>query len=859
MISYLGVIRTVMIADTGQFNRSMMGAAATTRNAARQMRMSAQSLVGIGAALNVAVTMPVIIATRAIVKFGAAYDTQMMKIRHVTGLTTKDMLALDRAQVEISRSTGMRISELQQIGYLAAQAQILTVKGVAAIQRSVAKAQAILKGDAPSDKVAEGFLSILKSFNVEEKDFELVMAQMVKTIDLGRMTWEQYAGSIQQVAAIAASMKGSPLQNLQNLNIALALASQGGVAGGSVATAIRNIYTRVYKQGTKKNASFMDLMAQQVGATGAIDLFEKGSQGDITKFIKNITQDGKFATPEAATLMGVMQREITAFLRIGKTDPAEIDRFVQAYGTALDDLNTRFKDASKETRMAMARVVAEFEIVRMKFWKAMGGWPTKFLNGVADFLKRISDMPDSSKRLLMLVAGLAALGSALLLVVGLIRSAVLTLRLNALLGTGGATSGIGAGATAISSIMPKLGKGQKFYTPKGSSVPTQIRNAKGQIVKNLWAGTAAGGAAGGASGGAALGSLGIGLSKLIPFLLTASKFLLKFAIIPLLISAALKAVGDVFMVIILPALQGMGISGKSLGNILKWVGDLFIAISRIIGTTIAGLSGVLQDIFSIIYNGAVLLWYKAKNLFKSGESQETIDKRMSIIEQYQDLKKQPVTDKETRRREFNALRMQLDERGLIMLALMDKQQKRNEGLQNGITAVELDKLNYEIKSLTEALDPDQLKMMELRGGLSEALRFGSMMRNLDAMEAHYKKVGKRPEADVEATPKDKNKQEEITPDISPKVPEKLLEFFANPPESSAFLEAKSASAYEAVSSSRNSVIDVLNKIREEAIQAENERMKDASNHEQLLEKLLAEAEAQKASLAVIEEEATKEE
>lgn len=841
MISYLGVIRTVMIADTGQFNRSMMGAAATTRNAARQMRMSAQSLVGIGAALNVAVTMPVIMATRAIVKFGAAYDTQMMKIRHVTGLTTKDMLALDRAQVEISRSTGMRISELQQIGYLAAQAQIMTVKGVAAIQRSVAKAQAVLKGDAPSDKVAEGFLSILKSFNVEEKDFELVMAQMVKTIDLGRMTWEQYAGSIQQVAAIAASMKGAPLQNLQNLNIALALASQGGVAGGSVATAIRNIYTRVYKQGTKKDASFMDLMAQQVGAAGAIDLFEKGSQGDITKFIKNITQDGKFATPEAATLMGVMQREITAFLRIGKTDPAEIDRFVQEYGKAWENFQTRFKDAGKETTMSMARVAAEFEIVKMKFWKAMGGWPTKFLNGVADFLKKISDMPDSSKRLFMLIAGLAALGSVLLLVVGLINSAVLTLRLNALLsrgvgaakGAGVVASGVGiAGASNIK--LPKLGSGEKLFTPKGSSVPTQIRNAKGQIVKNLWAGTAAGGAAGSAlSKGPsaisnALAAISKSLAPLLASLKVAALGIAKVVGVIYLVRTVFLVLKDALAVTLLPALREAHISFSGLGEVLAALGKVLSTLDLYIvrGLTVAfvTLLGVLQNIFGVLIGVGATLVQSFDYVFTmirrgiegliDSVRNSWIGRRMGWELSSQETKARQTDRTEARGKEFRDI-------GEWQKYTQD-QLKGIFGAGASSAAVgNINRLAEKWWGGDEYTPPD--------GKMSESEQ-ADYLSKLRAQHAEYLKV---------ISGFGVNKQ------VATAASNAAIPQIERQPESSAFLQYGSAASYEAVSSSRNSVISILNQLREDALNAN----KDQKRRDEAMMRIMGENAAYDARMA----------
>ena len=98
MVSYLGVVRTVMMADTAQFNRAVTGASMQFRMAATKMRTDAQALVGIGGALNLAITIPAMFAARAIVRTGAEYETQMMKIKNVTGMSADAMTDFTQKQ-----------------------------------------------------------------------------------------------------------------------------------------------------------------------------------------------------------------------------------------------------------------------------------------------------------------------------------------------------------------------------------------------------------------------------------------------------------------------------------------------------------------------------------------------------------------------------------------------------------------------------------------------------------------------------------------------------------------------------------------------------------------------------------------
>jgi hypothetical protein len=125
------------------------------------------------------ITLPAMLALRSITQLGAAFDGTMMKVKHVAGFTGSQFKQFTKMQTALSKEIGVPQTVLSKTAYLAAQAQLKTMKELYTFSKAVGKAQKILPGDAPSDKVASGFLSIIKSFYIQAQDFVLTMAEMI--------------------------------------------------------------------------------------------------------------------------------------------------------------------------------------------------------------------------------------------------------------------------------------------------------------------------------------------------------------------------------------------------------------------------------------------------------------------------------------------------------------------------------------------------------------------------------------------------------------------------------------------------------------------------------------------------------
>ncbi len=437
MVSYLGVVRTVMMADTAQFNRAVAGASMQFRAAATKMRTDAQSLVGISGALNLAITIPAVMAARSIAKLGITYESNMQKIKHVAGMTQKQLETLNKAQIQLAKDTRTRPSELSRVGYMAAQAQILTPRAIREVQKAVAMAQKVQPGDAPLETVAAGLITNLKAFKVPIQDSVQTMAEMIKTVDLGSLSWEQYSKRITQVAAVAANIGGK--SSFKNMNIALALATQGGVQGAEAATALRNLYLRIYDQSKKKN-SVLNQAAVSANYKDAADMFETGAGGSLTKYMQMLSSG--HGTARGATSAGFLRREITSALTLMNASFDEWQRYEKEYDSAFPDFKRRYEEFLKSPIGILQGVQSAFERVKLSSYTAIGPMIIKFLEGLEGVLNKFANLPNIHKQFIALTIGLASLGTALASIWGVIQSITLTQRLNKILGAG-AASGVG--------------------------------------------------------------------------------------------------------------------------------------------------------------------------------------------------------------------------------------------------------------------------------------------------------------------------------------------------------------------------------------------------------------------------------
>ena len=411
------------------------------------------------------------------------------------------------------------------------------------------------------------------------------MAQLVKTINLGSISWREYAKTISFVTSIAAATK-TP-EALQNMNLAIAVLTHGGgQTGQRAARSLRAIYSSIYKTPTKEATS----LAASMGYRSFADMFERGAGSDLLRLMKMFPES--IRNMGGMSKMGFTRESVTSALGLANAADTTIQRFKQELANAMPDFIKQFEEAKKNPEYIINQLSRTWMDLKIAFFEALGSSLIKGLQALTAALQAMADSPALLKQL---AAGLIALASAISIgtaAMGIVK-------------TIGLAKQLGLWAPLISSLRLRPTAASKI---KGM-IPSDVvpgakgwhevlaRNKKGEFVPLSKAQREAGvlGMNARLAGGKTIFTLLGGL--------------LKFMAIFYIITAAFRALKEVLAVTLWPVLKDMVPSVKSLGDAFNklWeklkVVDEFIVYFLI--HAFAGVVGTLENLFGAIVGGVM--------------------------------------------------------------------------------------------------------------------------------------------------------------------------------------------------------------------------------------------------------------
>jgi len=455
MVSYLGVVRTIMMADTSQFNLAIRNASSEFRTTALDMQRSARGLIGVGGALNLAITAPLLLATRAVVKFGAEYESAMLKVKQVSEMSNRDFQQFAKDQLALSKEMKTRPSDLAKIAYMGAQAQITDPKRLKEFQKAVTMAQTIAPGDASAEIVSEALARNVNAFKRSCDQIIDTVAQMKFATDKGQISWHQYATTIGHVAAQAANITAG--DRFKDLNLAMALITQGGVSGQTAAVALRGVYDRIYDEG-KKESSLMNRIGRKSGFAGIVDMYERGFGGDLPAMMQALGRAG-YGTTEKGKMLGFGRRETGAALALMNAPIQRVAEFRSAYDVATKEFIRKFEEAQNTTTKGMEAVAGAMERLKLAFFDTFSTSIADLINQVADFISKLAELPESTKKMMVLVTALASLGAVLTGLLGVIKSLTFLTHLHGLASAAGAGAGVLPAGEAVAQTLARNAPG----------------------------------------------------------------------------------------------------------------------------------------------------------------------------------------------------------------------------------------------------------------------------------------------------------------------------------------------------------------------------------------------------------------
>lgn len=386
------------------------------------LRQVQGSLIAAGASL-FATTRLLSDAAKTSSEFGTAIAEVSTLLDDTSGIT-----ALEESVKSLAREFG---------GPAAAQARAL-YQIISAGATNSADANRILAqsnrlaiaGVSDLKTAADGITSVLNAYGKSAQDAESVSDSLFAAVRAGKTTVDELAGSIGQVAPIAATAG----VEFDELAATIATLTQGGVATTQAVTQIRAVLAGVVKP--TKDAQ---KAAEELGIQ--FNLAALRSQG-LAGFLQNISERAGDNEEALSRLFGSVEGLQAVFSLVGQ-QAGNFERNLASVAGAAGATQAAFEKIDDTPAQRLARFSASVDQLKISFGDAVSAL-SPVLDGLSSLLNTFNELPASVRTG---TAGLVALSAVVApLAIAIVQSrAALVLLLGSLRAIGPAAAGAGAG------------------------------------------------------------------------------------------------------------------------------------------------------------------------------------------------------------------------------------------------------------------------------------------------------------------------------------------------------------------------------------------------------------------------------
>jgi len=286
----------------GSFKRSGATIAAGLAKAGRSV-----SLVGVGVAV-------------ASTKMAADFQSETMVLHTAAGETVKGLATVRKGILSISEGTGTGIQNLVDGMY---QVEKAGYRGGEGLQVLKAAAQGAREENAQLSTVTNAMTSVMASYHLKASDSVRVMNALKSAAGEGKMTMEEFSGSLSTVLPIASANKIS----LEQVTGALATLTQHGTSAREgtqeLASTIKNLASpnnvaTATMQRFGLSATDVQTHLGKRGLTGTLDLLSEtvlSKMGKSGTILLNTFNTSKQAAKDADLMIRSMPKSIQGLAR----------------------------------------------------------------------------------------------------------------------------------------------------------------------------------------------------------------------------------------------------------------------------------------------------------------------------------------------------------------------------------------------------------------------------------------------------------------------------------------------------------------------------------------------------------------
>jgi len=380
------------ISELGKMQQAMVGLGNESQQTGSKLDRTKQRLGAMGPAATKAFATASAAITGSTLAF-ASYETQLKNVQNISGQTDAEMAQMTQRFMDLPPTLG-EADDLMRGLYQTISSGVTDAD--AAFEVVVNSAKAAKGNLADMTVTVDGLTSILNAYKLESSESMAVLDAMTKTVDLGKLTFEELASNIGKGISIAAAADVS----YQELLATLATLTLNGLSVEESMTGIRNILNTVLKP-TKEVTDNLEAMGLHIDAT---TLKNDGLAATMAKVASRIGDNNEMVTmffPNIRAMNGAMALA-------SEEGGAKLDDTMQQIMESAGKVESNFSNMSSGTQASFDALVAQTKKAGIAFGELTSEALLPLMNVLTDFMQTLTALDEPERRLIANTTALVA-------------------------------------------------------------------------------------------------------------------------------------------------------------------------------------------------------------------------------------------------------------------------------------------------------------------------------------------------------------------------------------------------------------------------------------------------------------------
>jgi hypothetical protein len=374
----LASINIKFLADLAQFSSQM-------QNAERTMKSVGKEFTKTGKSLSIGLTAPLVALGTISAATFITLEQSLAQVRAVSGATVTQFKLLSDNAMELGRTTKFTASEVAGLQLAFSKLGFKPEEIVDATAATLDLAIATGEDLAASATIAAG---TIRGFGLDVKDAGRVTDVMALSFSSSALDLDKFSTAMAAVAPVAKNAGVS----LEETTAMLSVLVDANIDASTAGTALRNIFLETAKQG--------------ITLKGALDLIKNSAD-------KNVTALNLFGT-RGATVAAVLA-----------DNQEKANALTISYDAAAGSAKRMADIMSNTTAGSLDRLKSALEGAAIEIGKLLAPAINKLANFVGMLAGKFSELSTVTKKIIVVIAGLAAVLGPLLITVGFMATNVI--------------------------------------------------------------------------------------------------------------------------------------------------------------------------------------------------------------------------------------------------------------------------------------------------------------------------------------------------------------------------------------------------------------------------------------------------